>query len=554
LAECRKGIGSQMKRYLYDILPKLDGVMTNEERLRLFDRTFHEIVAENAENADCPVIDGDGNIHIENLKRITDKLGTGSLDFYRKEKDETTGRTTGRCIKIPSKDMLLLIAVCLELDADAANLLLRAAGYGNYLKNLQEFIIFCGLNNIKSVDDVSGKLFQYGFREQAALMTVSYNSEKDIIKRFSEYFSRLCDKKGCDKKKVLAKAGLVSAKLDPEQNKYYYNAFYGQKSVKILLDHGQVMRLFEALNLSAGERMDYLGFLLELDVVHEDSVKTLLEAVDADAGANADGGAAENPQSIDNNSVFTQYISSRMDYLHWDQLDGFISRTFGTIRSFAVFYSQLLRYEGFRNVADFCSEYELSAKSHYNYVLGITLPELPTLTAFSFLFRKMTVQIYNTLLKKAGKYIFDNNEDSVVYVIAKELLLRKKTGEVAFGDLYDFTEFVVATPEYNKEYLYEDLGRLYLELVKIVSRNLLAYARNSGLELEPGELAVLKTLAEKPVKSPVMNYSEFFCGVFNPAGAALREGFARILRDKLGFSDESPLIDRLVGQEAGRRG
>ncbi|NLT15102.1 MAG: hypothetical protein GXY05_12245 [Clostridiales bacterium] len=548
-----------MKQYLYDILPKLDGLMTNEERLRLFNRTFHEVLAENAANVNCTIIDEDGNIQIENLKRVTDKLGMGSLDFYRKEKDGITGSTVGKCIKIPSKDMLLLIAVCLELDTDAANLLLRAAGYGNYLKNLQEFIIFCGLNNIKSIDDVSGKLFQYGFREQAALMTVSYNSEKDTSKKFSEYFFRLCDTKGCDKKKILGKAGLVSAKLDPEQNKYYYNAFYGQKSVKILLDHGQVMRLFKALNLSISEKMDYLGFLLELDVIHEDSVKTLLEAVDADAYAGAGGYASANPQSIDHNSVFTQYISTRMDHLHWDQLDGFISQTFGSIRSFAVFYSQLLRYDGFRNVADFCSAYELSTKSHYNYVLGITLPELTTLTAFSFLFRGMTVQIYNTLLKKAGKYVFDNNEDSVVYVIAKELLARKKTGEAAFGDLYDLVEFIVATPEYNKEYLYEDLGELYLELVKIVSRNLLAYARDSGPELNSGELTILKTLAEKLVKSPIMNYSDYFCGVLRTGGAALHEGFAGILRDKLGFSDESPLIVRLKKQgaectEAGHHG
>ncbi|NLA85987.1 MAG: hypothetical protein GX847_01640, partial [Clostridiales bacterium] len=492
-----------MRKYLYDILPKLDGVMTNEEMLRLFNQTFHEVLTENAENVNCPIIYEDGNIHIENLKRITDKLGMGSLDFYRKEKDEAAGTVTGRCIKIPSKDMLLLIAVCLELDTEAANRLLSAAGYGNYLKNLQEFIIFCGLNNIKSIDDVSGKLFQYGFREQAALMTVSYNSDKDVIKRFSDYFARLCDAKGCDKKKILKKAGLVSAKLDPELNKYYHNAFYGQKSVKILLDHAQVLRLFAALNLNAGERKEYLGFLLELEVIHGDSVKALLDAVNDDACTGSGGSTAANPQSIDNYSVFTQYITNRIDHLHWEQLDGFIEQTFGSIRSFAVFYSQPIRFEGFRNVADFCSAYELSPKSHYNYVLGITLPELTTLTAFSFLFRKMTVQIYNTLLKKAGKYSFDNNEDAVVYVIARELLMRKKNGEAAFGDLYDFTEFLVAAPEDNREYLYEELEELYLELVKIISRNLLAYAKNTGLKIKPRDMSVLKTLAEKLVKSRV---------------------------------------------------
>jgi hypothetical protein len=534
-----------MKRTLYDILPKLGGVMTNEERLKLFNQTFHKVLGENAANVSCPIIGEDGTIHIENLKRITDKLGMGSLDFYRKEMDESSHKLVGKCIKIPSKDMLLLIAVCLELDTDAANTLLRAAGYGNYLKNLKEFIIFCGLNNIKSIDEVSSKLFEYGFREQAALMTVSYNSEKEIIRKFSDYFTGLCDSKGFDKKKTLERAGLVSAKLDPEKNKYYYNAFYGQKSVKIVLDHAQVLRLFKALELTVGEKMAYLGFLLELEVIHEDSVKVLLEAVNADAIADAGGDASAKEQSIGHNSVFTQYMTNRMDHLYWDQLDGFIAQTFGSIRSFAVFYDQLIRYEGFRNVSDFCSEYELSTKSHYNYILGLTLPELTTLTALAFLFRKMTMQIYNTLLKKAGKYIFDNNEDSVVTVIAKELLLNKKSGTTAFGDLYDLTEYLAANPEYGGEYLYEDLEELYLELVKIVARNLLGYVKASGLTIKPEDLSILKTLAEKLVKSRVINYSDYFGQLFDGTGETHRGGFALVLKEKLGFSKDSPLIGRL---------
>lgn len=541
-----------MKQYLYDILPKIGGVMTNEERLALFNRTFHEVLEENAENVNCPIIDAYGNINIENLKRITDKLGMGSLDFYRKEKDETTHRLVGKCIKIPSKDMLLLIAVCLELDTDAAYRLLRAAGYGNYLKNMKEFIIFCGLNNIKSIDDVSGKLFEYGFREQAALMTVSYNSEKDVIKKFSDYFIKLCDEKNLDKKKVLERAGLVSAQLDPEKNKYYYNAFYGQKSVKIVLDHSQVLRLFAALELTTSEKMAYLGFLLELDVVHEDSVKALLDSVNADADNAAGGSKAASPPSVDHNSVFTQYISNRMDHLYWDQLDGFIEQTFGNIRSYAVFYNQLILFEGFRNVADFCSEYELSTKSHYNYILGITLPEMTTLTAFSFLFRKMTVQIYNTLLKKAGKYIFDNNEDSVVYIIAKEILAHKKIGASAFGDLYDFVEYLVVPSEDSREYLYEDLGELYLELVKIISRNLLASAKASGLSLKHADQAQLKTLAEKLVKPPVLNYTDYFGGLFTGATTAQIQAFMDILVKKLGFWEQSPFVLRLREQAAGK--
>ncbi len=516
--------------------------MTNEERLTLFNQTFHKVLEDNAQNVNCPIIDEDGIIHIENLKRITDKLGMGSLDFYRKERVETAQRITGRCIKIPSKDMLLLICVCLELDTDAAHTLLRAAGYGDYLKNLKEFIIFCGLNNIKSIDDVSSRLFQYGFREQSALMTVSYHSEKDIIKKFGAYFSQLCSKKDYDKKKILERAGLVSAQLDPEKNKYYYNAFYGQKSVKIILNHTQVLKLFAALDLTISEKMEYLGFLLDLDIIHEDSIKILLDSVNADAYADSGDGSATNPLSVDHNSVFTQYISNRIDHLYWDQLDGFIEQTFSSIRSFAVFYNQLILYEGFRNVADFCNEYELSTKSHYNYVLGITLPELTTLTACSFLFRKMSIQIYNTLLKKAGKYIFDNNEDSIVYIIAKEILVRKTSGAAAFGDLYDLVEYLVAASDNTQEYLYEDLGALYLELVKILSRNLLGYVKNVGFDLKPKDQAVLKALAENLVKSRVMNYSKYIGHLFEEDKSAHVNGFIELLKGKFGFSDDSALI------------
>jgi hypothetical protein len=237
-----------------------------------------------------------------------------------------------------------------------------------------------------------------------------------------------------------------------------------------------------------------------------------------------------------------------MDHLYWDELDSFIEQTFGSIRSFAVFYNQLILFEGFRNVADFCNEYGLSTKSHYNYVLGITLPEMTTLTAFSFLFKKMTVQIFNTLLKKAGKYIFDNNEDAVVYIIAKEILANKSGGVTAFGDLYDFAEYLVASPEYSRENLYEDLDELYLELVKIVSRNLLAYAKASKLKMKQEDQSILKTLAEKLVKPRVLNYSDYFSGLFSGAGEARVRGFIKILKEKLGFSEQSQLLIRLKEQ------
>ena len=198
------------------VMRKLRRLLRDEERLELFNAKFHEIIGRNSKNTDLSLME-DGVIRLEELKRLTDKVGVGTLDFYKKEQSAETGRTTGRCVKFPSKDTILLIGVCLELDARELNELLTAAGYGTYIKNLKEFIIYCGLNNIVSIDDIRRKLLKYGYREQDALMNVEYGGEKDAMRDFGRRFEELCDKKGLDRRKVLEQAALLSRMPAPKR-------------------------------------------------------------------------------------------------------------------------------------------------------------------------------------------------------------------------------------------------------------------------------------------------------------------------------------------------
>ncbi|SHI22209.1 hypothetical protein SAMN02745823_03567 [Sporobacter termitidis DSM 10068] len=527
-----------MDRY-GDIRNKLGRLVTNERRLDQFNQIFHRVLMENAKNTDYEVISGDGVVHVENLKRITDRIGTGSIDFYRKERNARTKEIAGRCVSIPSKDMLLLISVCLELDMDTVGALLVSAGYNNYVKNLKEFIIFCGLNNIRSIEDVSAKLFQHGYREQDALMSVTYKDETSAMVSFSAYFDRLCDEKGLDKKDVLERAGLISPTQDSEINRYYNSAFYGQKTVKIVLSPTQVLALFGALRLDYEEQTAYMDFLLGLGIIGEDDVELLLEGFKADIGRAEVIEAAPYP-GIGDNSVFTQFLTTQLNYLKWEQLDEFILENFGTIRSFAVFYGQLVRYEGYKNISQFCGAFSLSAKSHYNYIAGVSLPALSTLTATAFLFRKMTVQIYNTMLKKAGKYIFEFDDDSAVYLLAKELLLRKEREKTSFGALFDCVEEVVSDERLAS--LDDDLRLLYLELVKILSRFLTAWLRQNGLDADDTTIKALRTASEQPGLG-AGHFSTFVGRIAESCRqAGSIDGFLALLKEKFGFSDDSSLL------------
>jgi hypothetical protein len=73
---------------------KLGRLAPGEMRLVQFNGVLHKVLRDNAKNSDYELISEDGVVNIENLKRITDRIGTGSIRlFYRnREKNPLTKR------------------------------------------------------------------------------------------------------------------------------------------------------------------------------------------------------------------------------------------------------------------------------------------------------------------------------------------------------------------------------------------------------------------------------------------------------------------------------
>jgi hypothetical protein len=536
------------------VMEKLERLLCEDDRLELFNRRFHEIIERNNKNADYCLLGG-GVVRLEELKRLTDKVGIGTLDFYRKETDPESGRVIGRCVKIPSKDTLLLIGVCLELESKEMSELLRSAGYGTYIKNLKEFIIYCGLNNIVSIDEIRGKLLKYGYREQDALMNVEYGGEKDAVRDFARNFEALCDRKGLDRRKVLEQASLISPKIGAEKNKYYLNAFYGVKAVKIRLSCGQVKRLCASLRLTKEEIVGYVDFLDDAGIISREDRLRLGRSLRDDGFGITEIQATEFPQ-VDRQSVLTQQISTRMERLSWEDLDAYVGETFDSIRSFAIFYEQVLQYEGYKNVLEFCREFALSEKSHYNYVAGITIPEPIPLTVVSFLMKKMTLHIYNTMMKKAGKLSFNIEEDSAVFVLATEILSGKQKDECLFGRLFDCAELLLRRFQSEACRKIGELEDLVAELRRLVARNLVAFeekrkitaAAINAVANDAGAIPAgaiddpLKRFSEKGRADPETPFYDMLDTHISSWKQKDRQEFMRLLTEKFGFTPDSRLL------------
>lgn len=519
-----------------EILRKLKGMNTNSERLTTFDETFHIIVQEYAaDNLLFALVNEDGSIQIENIKRMTDKLGMGTLSFYSPTED--------KCVLIPTKDTILLMALAIGLQPRDADRLLISAGYGTYMKNLREFIMYNGLENRMTIDEVREKLIQYGYRENAALETVEYKPKKSSVKAFSSYFKQLCQMKGLSEKKVLEKAELVSSDLDAEQNRYYYSAFNGTKAGQVVLEYLQAVRLFEALKLSDDERLNYTKFLRNYDVINEKDKKLLYEWIQEGIKKEQEVWHSEKKAHVMEKSVLTQQIASGMKNIKWDKMDEFIDDHFGYIRSFALFYQQVLKFEGYDSVTKFCKAFKLSDRSHYSYLDGSSVPELSHLTAIACLMKKMTIQIYNTLLKKAGKLAYEEAEESAIYIIAKSFLLSKTEQVVMFGPLYNFVESLVMGQEENLVRVRrEELSRLYFEVSKIVSRNLLAYVKESNAPANDEEITYIKSLTMESGKEMKINFSKLVAKVASRWEEQTIHEFKGILKNRLGFKEDSYLL------------
>ena len=443
---------------------------------------------------------------------------------------------------------MLLIGVCLELEAREMSELLRSAGYGTYIKNLKEFIIYCGLNNIVPIDQIRGKLIKYGYREQDALMNVAYGGEKDAMRDFAKSFEALCDSKGLDRRKVLEQAALLSPKLGAEKNKYYLNAFYGTKAVKIRLTCGQVKRLCAALCLTREEIVDYIGDLCDGGIISKEDRLRLGRSLRDDGFGIAEIQETEFPQ-VDRLSVLTQQMSTRMERLLWEELDGYIAETFDSIRSFAIFYEQLLQYEGYKNVLEFCREFGLSEKSHYNYVAGITIPEQIPLTVIAFLMKKMTLHVYNTMMKKAGKLTFNIEEDSAVFVLATEFLSGKQTEERLFGRLFDCVELLLRRLQSESCRKIDELEELFAELCRLVARNLITYEER--IKIACGEDVLLKRFSERGHAGPESSFYDILGAHISTWKPKHRQEFSVLLKEKFGFAPDSRLLAFVCG---GRQG
>lgn len=525
-----------MKIDYAEILHKLNKMNSNRERLKGFDETFHIVLLKYAkEETILSLVKEGGSIHLENLKRKTDKLGMGTLSFYSPSED--------KCTMIPTKDTLLLMALGLGMEIEDADKLLKSAGYGSYMKNLREFIIYVGLRYKKSLDQVSEKLLQYGYRENAALENVEYRRKDSNIKEFSRGFKEMCQKKGLSEKKVLENAQMVSPEFEADRNRYYSSAFNGTKAVQVVLDYHQVIRLLEALMLTNDEKRDYTESLQKLRVIQDNEKRLISAWIQSGIKKEQEVWHREKIAHVMKESVFTHHIASGMKTTDWDRMDDFITDHFGYIRSFAIFYQRLLDFEGYGSAAKFCKTFKLSDRSHYSYLDSSSLPELSHLTALCFLMKKMTIQIYNTLLKKSGKLAYEEDEESAIYIIAKNFLQSKTEEVVLFGALYDFIESLVLDQEENLVAVQrEELNRLYFEVSKIVSRNLRSYVKETQAPANEQEINFIEDLVKENCKELNLNYSEIVARVTSQWDEGKIQEFRSLLKNRLGFEEESYLM------------
>ena len=302
-------------------------------------------------------------------------------------------------------------------------------------------------------------------------------------------------------------------------------------------------RLCIALCLDREEILEYIDFITELGAITREERGRLARSLRDNGFEASEAQRAEYPL-VDRKSVFTQQISTRMERLDWGDLDDYIGETFESIRSFAVFYEQVLRFEGYRNVLEFCRSFSLSEKSHYNYVAGITIPEQIPLTIFAFLMKCMTLHIYNTLMKKAGKISFNIEEDSAVYILATELLGIQQKSDCLFGSLFDCTEEILRRFRAETPGKIDELEELFAEMCKLLARNVLAFEAKKKMKLDAADDG-FKKLSEKGTAGQENPFFDLLAGRIAVWQPKAREEFSGLLTEKFGFSRESGLISRI---------
>lgn len=515
-------------------------ILPRKHQLVEFDMTFKAIVSEvNERQQEELWVDSNGNINFTAIKREAGVMGSGGFNFYSVKK--------GKCIRIPSKENILLIAAVLELSVEETEELLRIGGFSLYPKNLREFIVYIGLNNACSLEEIQTKLEQYGYRERSSLSRVEYiESDKIDIKRLSKFFKAKCKEKHLLPKKVFLNAGLVHSNQDMDKNNYYYNAFMGMKETVTYLMPIQCISLFNALKLNKEEQSQYAKILLNSGIFRQPS-KEYSELVQLIKEENEMSSSNHcYPDDINNLSVFTTVVKGKAEKLKWWEIDDYIKMHFNEIRSFATYYQQLLEYNSYKSVSAFTRKYSLSERSHYDYVAGFSIPTITHLTSIALLMPKLSEYIYKTMLKKGGQNVFVENEENIVLNITYVLINIKEENEILFGKAFTILEDTLYVDTECIGSFSEEIFEWYLDMCKILTRKLLAYIKDYNIDSEKKTMIILDKLQkgrqkimDKPLAILIQRLSEQWENGFI-------NNLIDILLENYGFDENSNLIQSLL--------
>lgn len=389
----------------------------NEKKLLEFDRIFKSIVydIENRSNKK-QWLNADGSIKFNLIVNRAGQMNSGSFRFYKSRE--------GKCLEFPSKDHAMIVALVLEMNSEEFERFLYAAGWDIYPKNLKDFIIYVGINNSRNLIDIQSKLSEYGYFDMHSLQKTEHidDYEKMLNNELKDYFKNICEEKGLKQKKVLKLAKLIDPNNDLSTNHFYYNGFLNNKKKPIQLKYFQLMNLMESLALDFEEKQGFCRKLIDLgalslfpeelkavnDFIYEGKILEVKEGLKYEHNKER--------------SVVTSLVRTASKEIEWDKIDEEISSTFYDIKRFAVFYKQILEENDYKSVSKFIKDYALSSKIQYEYVDGLTIPERNTISVLALILPKITLARYNSLLKKAGKYVFNQNEESIVVNIMTDIL------------------------------------------------------------------------------------------------------------------------------------
>lgn len=474
------------------------------------------------------------------LQLLTGRLGyTNSYFKGKKEK----------FLILPRKEFLLLIIAALDLG-EHTDEILATAGYTAYPKNLNEFIILVGIRNHKPLDLIQNKLLDYGYRGYKTIDDeYHFDDEKlDGGELFRDILSRYCDIKDVKIKDVMYQSGLYSVRWDVNKNSYYYEAFLGKGNQPLHFTNEQILRIMEVLKLSKVEQIEFAKelsqnhFLLEDE---DDHLFDLIEANEVEYLQKPTKNVEAEKLTANEVSVHTRFINETTENITWEEMDRFIRRNFGSIRSFALFFEDVLQYEGV-SISEFITRTGIGKSAFYEYIGGLALPEPYRITVLISMMSRCNEYIYLTLLKKAGKLEFGDKSDSPLIIIMQMLLQTKKNDEILFGKLFDLLEDILAQ-EISIGTLYEEICSAYRYQCEIIARYL---SKQSIYYMLPDEMKMILKLNSKGTQPDdlvlISEKLRYISGNINPD---IRKNLYDILMNTYQFDTESKLLRLLVQNE-----